>query len=408
MATTEAAAKYPDHVPPALFWDHNLVEYAHELDDPYLAGARLHDGPDIFWAGDVGYGKPAWVVTRHALQEEIFLDTARFSSAGIMAVDEMLGLPWLRMNPIEYDPPLHGVYRKILNPFFTPRAVNALDAEIRATCDALIAGFEDRGGCDYINDFAIKFPAYIFLAVMGMPRAMLPQFLEWDHTLWRSPDAQVRIGCARAILDYIDSFVGEQRKAPSTDLMRGLFAAEVEGRPLSREEIISMCYLLYTAGLDTVYSSLGWHMRYLTSDLALQERLRATPQEIGRAVDELTRAFPVVADLRRVARDIDFHGIAMREGDMVSLPTYLAGRDPLAHPDPHRIDLARQPRIMAYAMGPHTCIGMHLARREFRIVLEAFVSRFRNIRIAEGEAYRYHSGVAVIGIDYLPIIWDRV
>ncbi len=65
-------------------------------------------------------------------------------------------------------------------------------------------------------------------------------------------------------------------------------------------------------------------------------------------------------------------------------------------------------RIMAYAMGPHTCVGMHLARREFRIVLEAFLSRFRNIRIAEGETYRYHSGVAVIGIDYLPISWDPV
>jgi cytochrome P450 len=240
-----------------------------------------------------------------------------------------------------------------------------------------------------------------------MPRAMLPQFLEWDHTLWRSPDPAVRIGCARAILDYIDSFVEEQRRAPSTELMRGLFAAEVEGRPLSREEIISMCYLLYTAGLDTVYSSLGWHMRHLTMDHVLQDRLRANPQEIGRAVDELTRAYPVVADLRRVAHDTDFHGVAMRAGDMVSLPTYLAGRDPLAHPDPHRIDLGRVPRIMAYAMGPHTCVGMHLARREFRIVLEAFLSRFKNIRIAAGETYQYHSGVAVIGIDYLPIVWER-
>lgn len=93
---------------------------------------------------------------------------------------------------------------------------------------------------------------------------------------------------------------------------------------------------------------------------------------------------------------------------MISLPTYLAGRDPLAHPDPHSIDIDRRPRIMAYAVGPHICVGMHLARREFRIVLESFLSRFENIRIPPGETYRYHSGVAVVGIDYLPIEWKRV
>jgi kynurenine formamidase len=93
----------------------------------------------------------------------------------------------------------------------------------------------------------------------------------------------------------------------------------------------------------------------------------------------------------------------MRHGDLVCLPTYLAARDPRAFADPHVIDIDRQPRILAFGTGHHTCIGMHLARREIRIVLEAMLSRFKNIRIPDGETYRYHSGAAVVGIDYLSV-----
>ena len=394
----------PDHVPPNLYWDHNLVEFTAELDDPFVSGARLHDGPDVIWARDVGFGQPAWVLTRYAHQEEVYLDPRRFSSDRIMGLNDMLGVSW-RMNPIEFDPPMHGIYRQIMNPYFSPRAVNALDAEVRATCDALIADFESRGGCEYIGDFAIKFPSYIFLALMGMPREMLPQFLAWDHTLWRTADVAVRTACARAILHYTERFVEEQRKTPSTDLMRGFFAARVGERPLSTEEILGMCYLLYTAGLDTVYSSLGWHMRHLAGDHRLQTRLRGHPEAIPRAVDELTRAFCVVSSMRKVTGDMDFHGVALRKGDEVYLPTYLAARDPRAYPNPHVVDIDRHPKILAFATGPHTCLGMHFARRELRIVLEAFLTRFKNIRIPDGERYKYHSG-CVVGIDYLPLEWD--
>jgi cytochrome P450 len=387
-----------------LFWDHNLTEFSAELDDPFVAASRLHDGPDLIWARDVGYGRSGWIPTRYALQHEVFVDSQRFSSEGIMGLNEMLGVAW-PMIPIEFDPPRHTLYRHLLNPFFSPRVVNALEADVRATCDALITAFETRGACEYIGDFAIKFPTYVFLAFMGLPREMASQFLEWDHTLWRCEDVETRTACARAILRYLEGFVEEQRRKPSSEFMRGLFTSSIEGRVLTTDEILGVCYLVYTAGLDTVYSSLGWHMRHLAGDPQLQQRLRAQPDDIHRAVNEFLRAFCVVSGARTVTRNMDFHGVFLRQGDLVCLPTYLAARDPLAFDNPHVIDIDRQARVLAFGTGHHTCIGMHLARREIRIVLEAMLSRFGSIRIPKDETYRYHSGAAVVGVDYLPLEW---
>lgn len=395
----------PDHVPADLYWDHDLIAFTAELDDPFVAGSRLHDGPDMIWAREVGFGRSAWVPTRYALQEEVFLHPELFSSEGIMGLNEMLGVDW-PMIPIELDPPSQTLYRQVLNPLFSPRVVNEMEADVRAICDALIADFEPRGECEYVSEFAIKFPTYVFLSFMGLPREMAPQFLEWDHTLWRSEDVEVRTGCARAILHYLESFVEEQRRRPTSNFMRGLFTGSIEGRPLTTEEILGVCYLVYTAGLDTVYSSLGWYMRHLAGDSALQERLRERPEDIPRAVNEFLRAFCVVSGVRAATRDMTFHGVALRRGDLICLPTYLAARDPQAFDDPHAIDIDRQPRVLAFGTGHHTCIGAHLARREIRIVLHSFLSRFRNIRIREGESYGYHSGAAVVGVDYLPLTWD--
>jgi cytochrome P450 len=399
--------KHPEHVPAELFWDHSLVEFSSELDDPYVAVSRLHDGPDIIWARDVGFGRSGWILTRYALQEEVFSDASRFSSEGVMGLNEMLGVPW-PMIPIEIDPPRQTLYRQALNPLFSPRVVNDLENDVRATCDSLIADFKSPDRCDYVADFTIKFPTYVFLAFMGLPREMAPQFLEWDHTLWRSEDVSERTACARAILRYLESFVEQQRSKPSSKFMQGLLAAGIEGRPLSTEEILGVSYLVYTAGLDTVYSSLGWHMRHLAADPVLQERLRTRPADIPRAVNEFLRAFCVVAGARMVTKDMDFHGVSMRKGDLICLPTHLAARDPAVFNNPHVIDIDRQTRVLAFGTGHHTCIGMHLARREIKIVLESMLSRFRNIRIPEGESYRYHAGPAVVGIDYLPLTWETV
>jgi cytochrome P450 len=405
MATAAALTEFPDHVPPELRWDHSLREFAHELDDPFLAVSRLHKGPDIVFARDATQERPAWIVTRHALQQEAFVDYEHFSSEGGSGLGQMLGND-LRLVPIDYDPPEQTAYRKIFNPFFTPREIKAMEGPVRETCDRLIASFVDRGGCEFIEDFAVPFPSYIFLSLVGMPIEEAPQFIKWEEGLLRGETLEDRVAAGLGVMHYLEGFIEEQRVKPSTALVKAIINANVEDRPITDMEILGILYTFYTGGLDTVYSTLGWIMRHLALDQDLQRHLRANLDLIPQAVDEFARAYSVVSTSRRVAKDIDFHGVDMREGDLVLMPLFLAGRDPQAWDNPHEIDLNRRPSALTFATGPHLCVGRHLALRELRIAVESFLTGFENIHIAPGENYAFHTS-PVYGINRLPLAWKR-
>jgi len=402
---TAESTRIPDHVPPELVWDKSFDAFTAEGDDPFLAISRLHDLPPIIWATDASYGRPGWVLTRYGLISEVFMDHEHFSAERKGMIADLVGEN-VRLNPIEIDPPAHYGYRRILNPFFTPKAVTSLDAAVREACTDLIAKFEDRGGCEFIEEFAVPFPSYIFLDLMGMPREKLDDFIAWENGLMRAPDFKDRVAAARAVYEYLKEHKERQREHPSNDFLRAMVTAEVNGRPLEHLELMGMFYVLYVGGLDTVYSTLGWVMRHLATHPELQERLRDNPGDLPAAVEEFARAFSVVITHREVAKDFTFHGIPMRKGEEVNLPIMLADRDPSVFPNPHVVDIDRKPRHINFGTGAHTCLGLHLAKREIRIVIEEFLKRFRNIRIKPGETYRYHTG-RTFGIDCLPLVWDK-
>jgi len=396
--------RVPDHIPAELVWDHCFDAFTAELDDPYMAVTRLHDGPAIIWATDASYGRPGWIATRYDLISEVFMDHEHFSAERPGMIADLLGVN-LRLNPIEIDPPRHFGYRRILNPLFMPKAVNLLDAPVRAACEKLIAKFADKEGCEFIEDFALPFPSYIFLDLMGMPHAMLPDFLEWENALMRGPDVASRARAARSIYGYLEEFLAQQRKQPCNALIKAIVTGEFEGRPLEHLEAMGMLYVLYVGGLDTVYSTLGWTMRHLAAHPELQDRLRGNPELTANAVEEFVRAFSVVVTHRVVAQDFVFHGVPMHKGEEINMPLSLANRDPKMFPNPHVVDIDRKPRQIAFGTGAHTCLGIHLAKREIRIVVEEFLKRFHNLRIRKGETYKYHTG-RTFGVDYLPFEWD--
>lgn len=401
--TKSIETRIPAHVPAALVRDIDINKFAAELDDPYLGGARLHDGPDIFWATTAANGHPGWVLTRQALLQEAYLDPEHFSSerADLAA----LGISW-KLNPLEFDPPEHYKYRRNLNPLFTPRAVNDMDGSVQGVCDELIAKFAERGSCEFISEFAEKFPSYIFLDLMGMPRDMLPQFLDWERNLMRAEDPREKAGAMMSVFKYLENFIEAQRQQPTTALMKTILAGTYEDRPLTHDEVLGMVALLYVGGLDTVYSALGWVFRHLAGDQALQDRLRATPELIPQAIEELLRVYPVAQPHRKVKQDMEFHGVKMRKGDHVLMATFAAHRDPHAFDNPHQVDIGRKTRHLTFASGPHVCLGIHLARRELKTVVATFLSRFKNIRLATGEKYEFHTG-GTWGVDRLVLEWDR-
>jgi cytochrome P450 len=394
----------PDHVPPELVWDHSYVGFLGELGDPYLAASRLHDGPGVIWATNASNGRPAWIMTQHALIEEGFTDYRKFSSARGSLIGAVMDSDWLLL-PVEADPPDHRYYREVLRPFFTPSAISGCFADVQGLCDSLIDGFVERGSCEFVSEFASILPNAIVLSLLGMPQEMLQQFLQWEETVIHGTDDAERRAAGRAIIDYLRNFIAEQKRHPQTEIMRGILAGRMKDRPFNDAEILGICYLLFVAGLDTVFSMFGWIMRHLAMDQALQARLRRNSQDVPAAVDEFTRAYGVSSPSRTVAKDMIFHGVPMKKSESVILPTYLAGRDPRAWPNPHVIDIDRKPRHLTFGAGPHVCLGIHLAKREMRIVIESFLARMKDIHIPAGETFQYHT-TSTIGIDRLALAWQ--
>lgn len=406
MATVADRSFAPAHVPDELVWDKSLQEFNSELDDPFLSASRLLEGPPLFYAREGAQGRPGWVIARHALLKEAFMDWEHFSSEGGMDLTQMLGVEW-NLNPVNIDPPMHSTYRKVLTPFFTPKAVNHMEDSVRQTVEELMAPFADKDGCDFVKDFAIPFPSLIFLRLMGMPLDMVNTFFQWEQDLLRGTSMESRIQTACAILDYLKMHLEQQKQKPATPLMENIMNAQIEdGRPLNDGEILGMFYTFYVGGLDTVYATISWSMRYIAENPDFQQFLRDNPDKMNKAVDEMLRLFSVVSSQRRVAKDFTWHGVEMKENDLVIMPIFIACRDPEAYPNPHEADLERKEAMLAFATGPHLCLGMHLARREIRIALQSFLDRFDDIHIAAGQSYEYHAG-PTFNVDSLPLEWTR-
>jgi cytochrome P450 len=405
-AAAGIAAKMPETVPPELVWDVDFDAFTAEGDDPYLALTRMHDLPPVVWSTSASYGRPGWVATRSDVISEVMIDWEHFTAERHGMIADLVGEN-VRLNPIEIDPPAHHGYRRILNPFFTPKAVKELDAPVRQACVELIEKFADKGGCDFVEEFAIPFPSYVFLDLMGMPRDKLDDFIGWENDIMRAPDPMDRVKAARAVYAYLKEHKDKQKISPSNDFLRGMTSGTVDGRPLDHLELMGMFYVLYVGGLDTVYSTIGWTLLHLARNPALQDRLRDHPELVPAAVEEFARAFSVVVTHRQVVNDYIFHGAPLRAGDEIHLPLALANRDPAVFDRPHDIDIDRAPRHIAFGTGTHNCLGIHLAKREIRIVIEEFLKRFRNIRIPEGAAWHYHTG-RTFGLDSLPLVWDKV
>ena len=407
---SELSAAIPANVPPERVWNHGIDDYVAGAEDPYLAISVLHQGPDIVWSPIGVWGKPNWILTRYAAIQDAFMDHRRFSAAQNSDVGELLGVTW-KLNPLEIDPPQHLLYRRVLTPWFTESAIGRMDDMVRTVCTMLIAQFEAKGCCEFISEFASLFPAHIFLSQMGLPREMIGQFQEWENAYMHGATPADRIQGAKDIAAYLEACANARRADPATDpkadLISTIVTAEIDGRKLTGDEVMGMCYVLYAGGLDTVMSALGWSMRHLVLDPALQQRLYEKPQDIPLAVEELLRAYGITGTRRTATADFDFHGVHLKQGDMVYLPVFLAGRDDRQYANPHVVDIDRRARHLAFATGAHNCLGIHLARRELRIVLEAFLTRFANLRLQQGGKIETRIGGGVWGIEQLPLTWDR-
>ncbi len=376
---------------------------------PFRAGAKLHDGPDIFFKRGEGHVRAEglggnWVVTRHDLQAEVLLDAAGFSSHLSIGFSRLIGEDW-PLVPLELDPPEHALYRKLIGPWFSVAKARALQDEIRALAVRLIDDLGGARNCDFMAGFGRPYPVTVFMRMMDLPMAEMPMFLSWADDLLRGATMELRGAAAQAIKEYLLELIAARRAQPGDDMISYFLASRIDGNAIPPERLLGLCFMLFIGGLDTVASALGFIFRELAQRPELQAQLRADASLIPAAADEFIRAFGVVTTFRYATRDMDFHGAPIRQGDLVELPLGLASRDDRVHDDPHTIDFQRPAkRSLTFSTGPHTCAGLHLARSEIRIALQEWMARMPLLKLAP-DADIQTATESVWALENLPLVW---
>src|SRR5258706_6291134 len=226
--------------------------------DLHRGWKHLHDGPEIFYTPRNG---GHWVATRATDIEHIFRDQENFSNAGVAMSREPREM---LLAPGEIDPPLHTAYRNVLNPWFGPKPVRALEDDARTLAIELIEGLAAKGGCEFREAFAHRMPIYVFLSLMKLPRQDAEVLVPAADLLSRDPDPASFLAAMKAMMDYLVTRIEERVSEPRGDFISHMLACELDGRPINIQEGLSVTANVMFGGLDTVTSTIGFFMNFLT------------------------------------------------------------------------------------------------------------------------------------------------
>ena len=389
-----AAAAARDYDPSkAEFLEHEFETY--DLLREHLPIARSEAPQGLGVAG----GNVGWVLTRYDDSCEVLRTPEDFSS-------QLSDYPVRAWIPQAIDPPMHTGYRRMLNPWFTADAMTKLEPHLLEYAEKLVDEMLKEDAFDFVEKFADPFPAVIFCELAGFPAEDYTRIMDWKNTIMHSNDGHPRgrelvraraqamgleLGegdtlspetmtavagaAAQEVYAYFGELLEQRRADPRDDLISKLLDAKYQGeRPLSQEELEDTLFLLFMAGLDTVASALGLIVQGFASDPDKRREFVALmddSQKLGPAVEELVRVHAIVLLPRRLTRELSFHGALFRKEDMATVPTMAANRDTEEFPNPNEIQYDRSPnRHLGFGLGPHRCLGIHLARRELRIALQ--------------------------------------
>jgi cytochrome P450 len=302
--------------------------------------------------------------------------------------------------PLNVDPPKHSLYRKILDPLFAPKRMEAIEGDVAARANRFIDAFVDRGECNFTDEFAEQFPSAVFLGLMGLPWDHLEIMLELRdgilHTEKFDPQAAVDPMARMAVMgetgQRIYAYFNEQLDAreanPTDDILTHFITAEVDGDKMSRNEILDVCFLFLIAGLDTVSDSLTCIFAFLAANPDHRKQIVDNPSIIPNAVEELLRwESPVPYGVPRVAtQDVEMpNGAKIPAGTAVTVSYGGANLDPTEFPDAFDVRFDREVnRHIAFGGGVHRCLGSHLARRELRIALAEWHRRIPEYTLKPG------------------------
>ncbi|HEY1444134.1 MAG TPA: cytochrome P450 [Acidimicrobiales bacterium] len=332
-----------------------------------------------------------WVVSRYEDIRDLSRDPAHFCSGrGALVNDPMRSsaTPALARSILHMDPPEHAVFRKLVNRQFTPRALSGLEESIRKSACRLLDAVDATAETDFVAELAAPFPLGVIAELLGIDEADREAFRRWSDAAIESPDLppEETTAALGELSGFIIEHIGTKRARPGQDLVSLLVGSEVDGQPLSREELFMFLLTLLVAGNETTRTLLSGSAIVLAEHPDQRASLAGDPALLPGAVEECLRwVTPVHAFCRTATEDAVISGTEVRAGDYLCMLYASANRDERVFgPDAAEFDVRRQtvPVHLAFGFGEHVCLGASLARIETRIFYEELLARFPRYEVA--------------------------
>lgn len=379
-------------------------------DHPYPHYARLRDEMPLCPQSDGSF-----VLCRHADLDVIYRDTTHF----ISEKRAIFGPKYGKDSPLyEHhttslvfnDPPFHTRVRAAMTGAMTPRALARMEPDLMALVDTLLDAMSDKKELDLIESFASAIPVEVIGNLLGIPRHERAPLRGWSLAILGALEPKLTAEqeeagntAVREFKAYLAQVVADRTQHPGdpdTDVLTRLILTE--NGSLSEVELLQNCIFILNAGHETTTNLIGNALWLLAGNCDARARLLAEPALIGSAVDEFLRLeSPNQFGNRLTAADVEFHGVRIPKGTNLHLCIGAANRDPLEFEQPDTLHLDRRPnRHLAFAAGPHACVGLSLAKMEARIAIGRFLARYPAFQI--GQDVKRGRRIRFRGFEQLP------
>ncbi|MFC9684238.1 cytochrome P450 [Streptomyces sp. NPDC056948] len=370
---------------------------------------RLRQEAPVWWHRPRGDVPGFWVVTRYddvlsVLKDHKSFTVARGNMLGTLLHGGDTGAG--RMVAVS-DGRWHAGLRRLMLSGIGPRVLDLVKDIIETTTRDLVGAALERGACDFAHDVAAQIPLTAICELLGVPPQDRPRVLELTNQAMLSngaeePDIEIRVARSR-ILQYYANLAAVRGGAPGSDMVSLLATSEVDGRRLTKEEVLLNCYNLIVGGDETARLAMSGGLLALMENPEQWQRLRADPGLVDPAVEEILRWTSPASHIGRTAlSDVTLHGEVIRAGDVVTVWSVSANRDERVFPEPDHFDIGRSPnRHLTFGHGLHFCIGAVLARLELRTMLRVMRERVDSVEI-RGEIRRIESNF-ITGVSGLPV-----
>jgi cholest-4-en-3-one 26-monooxygenase len=383
---------------------------------PHREWTWLRSHAPVFWY-DRPNVDPFWAITKHAdivdlgKQPDVFLNAPRLAvfTNDLPPPPENESRHLLNM-----DPPDHARYRRVTSHWFTPRAIRGMDEKVgRVTRQVLDEAARKTTG-DFVQDVSARITIAVIAEMLGVPRSDWQLLFRWTNEIIAPQDPEFQHGStaeetlARARIDlftYFNELAERRRREPTDDIVSVVANGQVNGAALPPVELLSYYLLLVVAGNETTRNAMTGGMLALLENPREWAQLRANPELVPSAVEEIVRwTTPVIQFCRTATRDYTLRGATIRAGQNVCLFYPSANRDEDVFPDPFAFRVARDPNPhIAFGMGEHVCLGAHLARLELRHAFSQLAGRLHDCELT-GPVERVRSSF-VGGIKRAPMRW---